>query len=94
MANPAPSRSGFAAGAVAALLAAVVMLALGALAGVPVPLQLIADRLTILIPLDLFGTLLGSLEAQAKPLALAGAIIAQVLLAGAVAPVSLMRCPG
>jgi len=53
MANPAPSRSGFAAGVVAALLAAVVMLALGPLAGVPVPLQLISDRLTILIPLDL-----------------------------------------
>jgi len=85
MANPAPSRSGFAAGVVAALLAAVVMLALGPLAGVPVPLQLISDRLTILIPLDIFGAILGSLESQAKPLALAGVIIAQVLLGGVVA---------
>src|SRR5690606_16225105 len=86
MADRTPSRSGsgFAAGAVAALLTAVVMLVAGPLAGVPIPLQLVADRLTALVPLDLFGAALGSLESSAKPLALVGVVIGQVIVGGGV----------
>lgn len=80
-----PARSAFSTGVVAALLAAVVMLLLGLVAGAPVPPQLVADRLTTLIPLDVFAKILGSLESAAKPLVFGGVVVGQALLGGVVA---------
>ncbi|MDI3339635.1 MAG: molybdopterin-dependent oxidoreductase [Sphaerobacter sp.] len=76
------TRSGVAAGAIAALLATIAMMLLVPLAGVPSPLQLIADRLTTAVPVDVFGALLGSLESRAKPLAFAAVILGAVVLGG------------
>lgn len=76
------SHSVFYTGAVAALLATVVMMALGLLAGAPIAPQLIADRLTALIPIGVFDKILGSLENGAKPLLFIGVVLGQVVVGG------------
>ncbi|HET9016272.1 MAG TPA: molybdopterin-dependent oxidoreductase [Thermomicrobiaceae bacterium] len=81
--NPgAPSRSAFSTGALAALLVAVVMLVLAALAGAPVGPQLVADRLTALVPVNIFSSVLSGLESAAKPMVFGGVVIGQILLGG------------
>jgi len=82
MAPGTPARSTFSTGALAALLAAVVMLVLAALFGVPVAPQLVADRLTALVPVGVFSAVLAGLESAAKPLVFGGVVVGQVLLGG------------
>jgi DMSO/TMAO reductase YedYZ molybdopterin-dependent catalytic subunit len=76
-------RPGFRAGLVAALLATSLMIILSGRWGTPDVPQLISDRMTTLIPLEIFSRILGSLESAAKPLFFAGVVVAQ-LVAGAV----------
>ncbi len=73
-------RSGLLVGGIAALLAAVVMLILANLWGTPVLPQLLADRLIALVPVNLFGTVLESLESRAKPLTLVGLTLMLVVI--------------
>lgn len=76
------ARSAFQTGAVAALVATVAMLALGFLADAPIAPQLVADRLTAIIPVSVFAKILGNLENGAKPLLFAGVVIGQVVVGG------------
>ncbi len=85
MLHPRLSRTGFLLGAAGALLASVVTLVVGRLWSAPVIPQLLSDRLTAIIPLEVFGQVLGSLESAAKPLALAGIVAGTVLVGGLVA---------
>jgi len=62
------ARSGYIPGIAAALIASVVMLLLGRIWGAPVPTQLLADRITSVTPVSIFGAILGKLESSAKPL--------------------------
>ncbi len=96
------SRTGYVPGAVSALLASVVMLLLGKIWEAPVPTQLLSDRITTLVPVDVFGAILGQFESQAKPLtfvlllagqvvigALVGALLASLLQRGS-SPLTLL----
>lgn len=76
------SRSGCLPGVVAALIASVTMLLLGKLWGAPVPAQLLADRITALTPVSVFGAILGKLESSAKPLIFVLLLIGQILVGG------------
>ncbi|HEU4793518.1 MAG TPA: molybdopterin-dependent oxidoreductase [Nitrolancea sp.] len=76
--------SGLLVGGIDALLATVVMLFLANLWGTPVLPQLLADRLIALVPVDLFGSVLDSLESRAKPLTLVGLTLILVLIGGLV----------
>jgi DMSO/TMAO reductase YedYZ molybdopterin-dependent catalytic subunit len=75
-------RPGFRAGFVASLLATSLMILLGSRWGAPVVPQLISDRMTAVIPLEVFTRILGTLESAAKPLFFLGVVIGQ-LIAGA-----------
>ncbi len=74
------SRSGYLPGAVSALLASVVMLLLGRLWRAPVPTQLLSDRITSFVPVDVFSAILGKLESQAKPLTFVLILIGQLIV--------------
>ncbi|HLI50381.1 MAG TPA: hypothetical protein VKU87_01215, partial [Thermomicrobiaceae bacterium] len=80
-----PAHSAFYTGAVAALLATVAMLVLGGLFNAPIAPQLIGDRLTDILPLNVFSTIMGNLEARAKATLFAGAIIGQLVVGGLLA---------
>ncbi len=66
-------------GAIAGLIASGVMLWAGSAWGGVILAQLISDRMTGIIPTSMFGQALGALESNAKPLTLAGLILAQVV---------------
>ena len=72
------TRSGAIPGALAGLLAVAVMLLLGRLWDAPVPPQLLADRITAALPVETFGSILGSLESAAKPLLFIVLLLGQV----------------
>jgi DMSO/TMAO reductase YedYZ molybdopterin-dependent catalytic subunit len=78
------SRSGFLPGVVAALIASVAILVLGRIWSAPVPPQLLADRITSITPVDVFGAILGKLESSAKPLIFVLLLIGQIVLGGLV----------
>lgn len=78
------SRTGYIPGIGAALIASVSMLVLGRVWGAPVPAQLLADRITSLIPVVVFGTLLGKLESSAKPLIFVLLLLGQIVVGGVV----------
>ncbi len=78
------SRSGVLPGIAAALIASVAMLLLGRIWGAPVPAQLLADRITSLVPVDVFGAILGKLESSAKPLIFVLLLVGQIVLGGLV----------
>lgn len=84
MPRPSLPASGLLIGAIAALLATVVTLVLANLWGTPVLPQLLADRLIALVPVELFGTVLDSLESRAKPLTLIGLTLMLVAIGGVV----------
>jgi DMSO/TMAO reductase YedYZ molybdopterin-dependent catalytic subunit len=75
-------RPGFYFGALAALLATAVMIALGELWRTPVVPQLISDRLTALLPLEVFARILETFESAAKPMAFAGTVLGMLLMGG------------
>lgn len=82
MRQPTLPRSGLLVGGIAALLATVVMLILASLWGTPVLPQLLADRLIALVPVNVFGTVLDSLESRAKPLTLVGLTLMLMVIGG------------
>ncbi len=84
MRRDAFSRSGYLPGAVAALIASVAMLLLGRLWEAPVPTQLLSDRITSLVPVQVFGAILGKLESQAKPLTFVLLLIGQIVIGAVV----------
>jgi DMSO/TMAO reductase YedYZ molybdopterin-dependent catalytic subunit len=84
MRRPSLSRSGYYAGVIAGLLASTVMIALGRIWNAPVPPQLLADRLTSLVPVSVFGALLGQFESSAKPLTFVLILLGQIALGGLV----------
>jgi DMSO/TMAO reductase YedYZ molybdopterin-dependent catalytic subunit len=75
---------GAAAGGAAALTAAGLGLWAGRTFGGAIVAQLLADRATALVPVSVFGTAVGTLEANAKPLALLGLTAAQVAVGAVV----------
>ncbi len=76
------SRTGYIPGIVAALVASVAMLLLGRVWGSAVPAQLLADRITSLVPVDVFGAILGRLESSAKPLIFVTLFVGQIIVGG------------
>ncbi|HVX29363.1 MAG TPA: molybdopterin-binding oxidoreductase, partial [Nitrolancea sp.] len=78
------SNVGYLPGISAGLIASVVMLLLGKIWSVPVPAQLLSDRLTSLIPLSVFSSVLGELEGSAKPLLFACIFVGQIVIGGLV----------
>jgi DMSO/TMAO reductase YedYZ molybdopterin-dependent catalytic subunit len=78
------SSVGYLPGISAGLIASVVMLLLGRVWGAPVPAQLLSDRLTSLIPLSVFSSVLGQLEGSAKPFLFACIFVGQIAIGGLV----------
>jgi DMSO/TMAO reductase YedYZ molybdopterin-dependent catalytic subunit len=78
----ASRRAGFLAGAGAAALAALVMLVLRLALDSPSLAELVADRLTLLVPLPLFQAMLALLGSAAKRLFFGGVLLGMVLLGG------------
>lgn len=76
------SAPGFYPGLIAGLLASATMILFGRLWGAPVPPQLLSDRLTAIIPLEIFSSVLGQLESSAKPLTFVLLIAGQILVGG------------
>jgi DMSO/TMAO reductase YedYZ molybdopterin-dependent catalytic subunit len=71
-------------GGAAALIAAGASLWAGRMFGGVLVVQLLADRATALVPVAVFGSTVGTLEANAKALALLGLTAAQVLVGAGV----------
>ncbi|HUG16130.1 MAG TPA: molybdopterin-dependent oxidoreductase [Thermomicrobiales bacterium] len=79
--------AGAVAGSVAALLAAAVSLWAGQRFGGVITAQLLADRITGVTPVSVFGRVLQQLEENAKPLTLIGLTLAQALAGAAIGAV-------
>src|SRR5438270_8937 len=78
---PSP-RAGFLAGLGAGALAALVMLVLRLVLDSPSPAELLADRLTFLIPLPLFDAIIGLLGPVAKRLFFASVLVGMIGVGG------------
>jgi DMSO/TMAO reductase YedYZ molybdopterin-dependent catalytic subunit len=72
-------------GAVAALVASAVMLWAGRAWGGVILAQLLANRMTGIVPVSLFGRALGALEANAKPLTIVALTLLQMVIGAVIA---------
>lgn len=90
MVSAASASLGFWMGVVAAAAALAVLYAVRSVAGVPTPTDLLADRVTALLPLSVFAALLSVLEDAAKPMLHVALILSQ-LAAGGVGGVLFLR---